>query len=259
MSWTATKIAPTRLSATVRSPPGRISPLTAIVLAIVISLAGFLASWLLSHAFIWVSLAYLAVSLTYSLYWKHQVILDLMAIPACFLLRALAGTTLLEVKLSAWLFVCLSLLALLVSIGKRLHELNLLEESGQVHRPVLADYSRPFLVQALTMASSAAVVSYSVYCISSETAKIHPALVFSVPLVIYSLLRYMYLVFHCDQGGQPEDIFLSDCPMQIAIVLWVVLTIAIFAGLFPHPRAVLPGIRTGHRVATLLALPHDDG
>lgn len=206
---------------------GRIRPGAAIVFAIMLALAGFAASWALSHTFIWVSLAYLVVSLSYSLYWKHLVILDMMAIPACFLLRALAGTTLLKVWLSPWLFVCLSLLALLVAIGKRRHELTLLE-CGQAHRPVLADYSRLFLDQALTMAASAALVSYSVYCISSPTAMTHRALVFTVPLVIFSLLRYMYLVFHCEQGGQPEDIFLADRPMQISIMLWVALMIAIF-------------------------------
>lgn len=213
---------------------GRIKPGTAITLAILVALAGFAASWTLSHAFIWVSLAYLAVSITYSLYWKHQVILDLMSIPAGFLLRALAGTTLLHVHLSSWLFVCLTLLTLLVAIGKRLHELNLLVESGHLHRPVLANYSRPFLDQALGMSAAATAVSYSVYCLTSPTAQgapgmqPHPALVFTVPLVIYCLLRYMYLVLHCDQGGQPEDIFLSDRPMQLAILLWVLLVVGIF-------------------------------
>jgi len=208
---------------------GRIRPGAAITLAIIITLLGCVASCLLKHHFIWVALAYLVVTLSYSLYWKHLVILDLLAIPACFLLRALAGTRLLEVHLSSWLFVCVSLLALLVAIGKRRHELTMLEENSQSHRPVLAEYSHLFLDQALTMAATAALVSYSVYCISSATAIKHPKLVFTVPLVIFSLLRYMYLVFHCDQGGQPEDIFLDDRPMQISIVLWVVLTVAIFA------------------------------
>ncbi len=78
------------------------------------------------------------------------------------------------------------------------------------------------------MAATAALVSYAVYCISSDTGRHHHGLVFTVPLVIYGLLRYMYLVLHCEQGGQPEDIFLSDRPMLVTIGLWVVATIVIF-------------------------------
>jgi len=225
---------------------GRIQPAAAIAMAIIIALLGTLISYQLKpvtpwhhtffweHAFLWVALAYLVETVTYSLFLKHQVILDLMTIPAGFLLRALAGTTLLGVQLSSWLFVCLMLVTLLVAIGKRLHELNLLVESGQEHRPVLADYSRPFLDHALSMAAAAAAVSYSVYCLTSPTAqgapgmRAHPALVFTVPVVLYSLLRYMYLVLHADQGGQPEDIFLADRPMQIAILVWTVMAVGIF-------------------------------
>ena len=207
---------------------GRIRPATAITAAALLSLLGFAASWALSPRFALVALVYLLLSLTYSVVWKHQVILDLLAITGGFLLRALAGTTLVEVNLSAWLFVCLLLLALLVGLGKRLHEFTLLEGNGHVHRPVLAEYSRPFLDHALSMAAAAVIVSYSVYCISSPTAALHPWLVLTVPVVLYSLLRYMYLVLHCRQGGQPEDIFLTDRPIQVAILLWVAMIVGIF-------------------------------
>lgn len=207
---------------------GRLRPADVLILAGVLAAAALAGAWLVLPAFAAVALAYLLLTFAYTLYWKHQVILDLLAITGGFLLRALAGTVVLGVTLSPWLFVCVSLLALLLGLGKRRHELGLLEEESVNHRPVLADYSRQFLDQALTMAASSSVVSYAVYCISSPTAEAHHRLVFTVPLVIYGVLRYLYLVLHHNQGGQPEEMLLGDRPLLATVVLWMLAVVTAF-------------------------------
>ncbi|MHB9131037.1 MAG: decaprenyl-phosphate phosphoribosyltransferase [Armatimonadota bacterium] len=207
---------------------GRITPSAAVSVAILLACGGLLASWYLSHPFALVAAGYLALTLIYSLHWKREVILDLLTIAAGFVLRALAGTVVLGVETSPWLFVCVFLLALMLGLGKRRHELYLLEEEATNHRPVLADYGQPFLDQALGMNAAAAIVTYAVYAISSPTAKAHPWLVATVPLVLYGMLRYLYLVFQREGGGQPEELFLTDRPLYLTILFWVALVVGVF-------------------------------
>ena len=206
----------------------RIRPGAAIGMAMVLAGLALGAAGMLGRLLLFVALAYLAVTLTYSLYWKHQVILDLLAIAGGFLLRALAGTVVLGVVTSSWLFVCVFLLALLLGLGKRRHELFMLEGKASSHRPVLQEYGRPFLDQGLAMTSASAIVTYAVYAISSPTAAAHSWLVFTVPLVMYAILRYLYLVFHRDLGGSPEELFLKDRPLYLTIALWALSVVYIF-------------------------------
>jgi len=206
---------------------GRVSRPAALVVALTLIGAGLAAAVLLDPLFALVAAGYIALTATYSWKWKHLVILDLMAITGGFVLRALAGTVVIGVTLSPWLFVCVSFLALLLGFGKRRHEFNLLTEA-HVHRPVLEHYSRRFIDQSMTMVSAAAVLTYAVYAISSPTALRHPLLVLTVPFVIYAVLRFNWLVFHRDLGGQPEELFLTDRPLLAAVVLWGVCLVAIF-------------------------------
>jgi 4-hydroxybenzoate polyprenyltransferase len=207
---------------------GRIRRSTAITVAVLLGISSLLAAWALDPYFAIVALAYLAVTLTYTLFWKREVILDLAAIAGGFLLRALAGTVILGVEISPWLFVCISLLALLLGLGKRRNELLVLADNHEAHRPVLAHYSRNFLDHAMTTVASASLVTYAVYAISSPTAHAHPQLVYTVPLVIYAILRYCYLALHHDQGGQPEEMLLTDRPLVITIGLWAAAIVTIY-------------------------------
>jgi len=122
-----------------------------------------------------------------------------------------------------------SFLALLLGFGKRRHEFNLLD-GAHIHRPVLEHYSRRFIDQSFTMVSSGAVMTYAVYAISSATAQGHPLLGLTVPFVIYAVLRFLYLVFHRELGGQPEELFLTDRPLLLSVVLWGTVAMGVFLG-----------------------------
>jgi 4-hydroxybenzoate polyprenyltransferase len=184
--------------------------------------------WLAKWPATLVGAAYLVLTLSYSYIWKHRVILDIIAIAGCFLLRALAGTVCLGVSLSPWLFVCLSFLALLLGFGKRRNELKLLQGGAENHRPVLARYSLAFTEQMIMVMTASTIMTYAIYAILSPTAVRHPALVYTVPLVLYATMRYIYLIQHFNRGGQPEEIFLTDRPMIITLLLWGVLISVIF-------------------------------
>jgi 4-hydroxybenzoate polyprenyltransferase len=204
---------------------GRVSAPAAVIVSLLLAGGALAAAWRLGWLFAAVALGYLLVTISYSLYWKHRVLLDLLAIAAAFLLRGVAGAAALQVVISPWLFLCLSLLALLLAVGKRRHEVGLTEGSDAC-RPVLADYSQPFLDQALTMVSAAAVVIYAIYALLSPTATAHPWLVATVPPVLYGVLRYLYLVFHHERGGEPEELFFSDRPLALAVGVWALTAVA---------------------------------
>ena len=76
------------------------------------------------------------------------------------------------------------------------------------------------------------VVCYSVYTIESKTAQEHPHLWITVPIVIYTLCRYMYLVYQKGMGGEPEEALMHDRAMQIAILLWLATVLLLLA--FDH-------------------------
>jgi len=207
---------------------GRIRPVTAIVVAAALLAAGMAGAVMLGWQVMLVTAAYLALTLAYSIVLKHRVIVDLLAIAAGFLLRALAGTVCLGVELSPWLFVCLSFLSLMLGLGKRRHEIGLLNAEAANHRPVLSQYSRSYIDQMLMMMAASSIITYAIYTINSSTARQHPALVYTVPLVLYAVMRYVYLVQHFERGGQPEEIFLTDRPMGLIVILWSLMVMAIF-------------------------------
>ena len=50
----------------------------------------------------------------------------------------------------------------------------------------------------------------------------------TIPFVLYALFRYLYLVQVKHIGGAPEDVLLTDRPLQVAIVLWGLTVLFIF-------------------------------
>ncbi|MHB9026638.1 MAG: decaprenyl-phosphate phosphoribosyltransferase [Armatimonadota bacterium] len=206
----------------------RIRPAAAWGVAVLLGVGGIAGTAVLDLHVGLLALGYLALTVSYSFIWKHLVILDAVAIAVGLILRAFAGTAVLQIALSPWLFVCLWLLALVLGFGKRRHELCLTTVEPQEQRPVLAQYTCQFLDQATPAVLGAALVSYSVYAIMSPTALHHPALVYTVPLVAYGMLRYLYLVNVSEQAGQPEEIFLTDRPIIITVILWALLVAGIF-------------------------------
>ena len=66
----------------------------------------------------------------YSLFFKHVVILDVLIISMGFVLRAVAGALVIEVRISSWFLICTFLLSLFLALGKRRHELVLLNNQA---------------------------------------------------------------------------------------------------------------------------------
>jgi hypothetical protein len=124
------------------------------------------------------------------------------------------------VRFSPWLYVCMTLLALLISFGKRRHELVLLKENANAHRQSLQEYNLALLDQAITIVTASTLLAYALYTFSAEGLPPNHTMMLTIPFVLYAIFRYLYLVHVKGIGGAPEEIVLSDRPLQAAVVLW---------------------------------------
>jgi 4-hydroxybenzoate polyprenyltransferase len=166
---------------------------------------------------------YLAISALYSLRLKHAVLLDIMAIAAGFVLRAVGGAEAIGVEMSLWFLACVPLLSLLLAVGKRRHELLSMEDPIR-HRGVLSEYPTQLLDQLIAVLSAAIVMAYLLYAMDSAKPYL---LMLTSPLVIYGVFRYLYLVYHRAEGGSPDELLLADPPLLVTVTLWGVATGAV--------------------------------
>lgn len=221
-------------------PKKRYRPIAAGVLplsvaraaAVVIVGLSFPLAYLLSPTFTLVLLSYFLLNLAYSKWLKHVPIIDVFVLASFYVLRVVAGLTIIHVaRFSPWLYVVTTLLALYVGFGKRRAELALLAEEANSHRKVLDGYTIPLLDQFITIVSAATIGAYSLYTFSAVNLPENHAMMLTIPFAIYGIFRYLYLVQIKQGGGAPEEELFRDRPLQIAIVLWglaVVLILYLF-------------------------------
>jgi 4-hydroxybenzoate polyprenyltransferase len=200
---------------------GRVSLGTGWALLVLVAVISVCASFLLDTGFGFVVLCYLLLQTSYTLHLKHVVILDVFVISFGFLLRVVAGAMAIHVVVSSWILVCTMLLALFLALSKRRHELILLEGRADQHRLSLKEYSPYLLDQMIGVVTSATLVAYTVFTLSTETvAKFGSHMVLTVPFVLYGIFRYLYLVHSKNSGGRPEETLLTDIPLQLDILAY---------------------------------------
>ena len=188
-----------------------------------LALGSLSAGFLLRPAFGMALLGYFVLQIAYCVTLKHIVLIDIFTIAIGFVLRAVAGALVINANISNWLLLCTLQLALFLGFGKRRQELVLLGAGAGKHRANLDDYSVPLLDQIINIVVGITIVCYSVYSVDSPTAQIHPHLWLTVPVVIYALFRYMYLVYQKGWGGAPDEVLQKDRALQAAIAVWFLL------------------------------------
>jgi 4-hydroxybenzoate polyprenyltransferase len=176
--------------------------------------------------------AYMALQVAYSLRLKHIVLVDVFAIAAGFVLRALAGAVAVAVPISSWLYLCTILLSLFLGLSKRRQEVVLLEDGAIAHRQILEEYSLPLLDQLITIVTSATIITYSLYTFQSETAGDRRLMV-TIPFAIYGIFRYLYLVQQRRMGGNPAEVLLRDRHIQAVVIGWVAVALFVLY-VVPH-------------------------
>ncbi len=206
-------------------------PAAAAAVVVLVGAAGLL-SVRLGRPFALVLAVYLVLNVLYTLWLKHMVILDVMTIAISFVLRVEAGSTATGIEISRWLLLCTIFLALFLAFSKRRHEITLLAHEASGQRPVLDHYSPAFLDQMINVVTASSVVSYALYCVAPETVeKYHTQdLVFTIPLVLYGIFRYLYLMYQRPGERNPTEAILRDPPFLINILLWGLVVVWIVYG-----------------------------
>ena len=193
----------------------------AVVIAFVV--LGLAAAWiLLSKGFFITAAAYLATTLSYSMFFKHLPVLDVMGIAAGFIFRAVAGAEAISVESSPWFLTCILFGALFIGLSKRLAELKLLEGVAGDHRKVLDDYSIELLRQFITVTTACSLISYALYTFEGSHGQ---SLMLTLPFVVYGVFRYLFLVERKDLGGEPSAILLKDRPMQLCMIFFFLVAV----------------------------------
>jgi decaprenyl-phosphate phosphoribosyltransferase len=157
---------------------------------------------------------YIVLNYAYTFRLKHEPILDIFSIAIGFVLRIYAGAYALSVPVSSWMFVTTLALALYLASLKRRQELK----QGAVDaRLVLEKYSVALMDRYAEISATGALVFYSIFVMSTR-----PELVITVPLVLFGLFRYWYVVEKLDGGDSPTDALLADWQLLCTVLLWVV-------------------------------------
>jgi 4-hydroxybenzoate polyprenyltransferase len=174
-----------------------------------------------------VALIYVATMLLYSFLLKNIVIVDVFALAAGLVLRALAGAAAIHVPASPWLYACTVLLALYLGISKRRHELVLLEEDAVKHRLILKEYTPEFLDEMISVTTASFVMAYSLYTFSAPNLPKEHQMMLTIPFALYVVFRLLYLVHVKNMGGSPEEMVLRDKPLFGALVAWGIVAVGI--------------------------------
>jgi 4-hydroxybenzoate polyprenyltransferase len=224
---------------------GRLSVAAAASSSLLIMVVVMAAAWLHAQRFAMVLTAYLFIQILYSIKLKNIVILDVLIIASGFVLRAIAGVTIAmdagyeDVSISHWLILCTFFLAMFLGFAKRRWEVVSLGKGAAGHRKSLEEYNVPLLDEMMGIATAASILGYSIYSISDRTIRmVSTKLWVTIPFVVYGIFRYLYLVHVRGHGGNPDRLLLSDKPLLLNILLWII-SVAIAITLFPGPESTM--------------------
>jgi 4-hydroxybenzoate polyprenyltransferase len=229
-------VAADRLHPVKRNRPiasGKVPPRLAAVVAIVLAIGGLGMAFALGGPFALVASLYLLLTISYSIWLKHLVLIDVFGIAAGFVLRAVGGAVVIGVPVSPWLYVCTVLGSLFLALGKRRNELELLEGGAGGHRKNLEEYTLELVDHLILIVASVTIMAYSLYTFTADNLPRDHSMMLTIPLVVYGLFRYLYLVRVRRQGGAPEDLFLTDPGMLGTAIAWAGVSLVVLY-LLPH-------------------------
>jgi 4-hydroxybenzoate polyprenyltransferase len=209
---------------------GQLSALRALSAAAALSAFALAASFRVGLMFGLAAAAYFGLMLAYIFWLKRIVLLDIFAIAAGFVLRAVAGAVAVSVPISEWLLICVSVLSLFLVFTKRRQEATLEATTAGGPRPGLSEYTPVLLDQMISIVAAATIVCYCLYTLSPETvAKFGSKhLVYTVPFVMYGVFRYLFLIYKRQTKESPEVVLLADPwllgdVLLYALVSWYVV------------------------------------
>ena len=205
-------------------------PIPAALIGAVLLLAVSLPlAYLLSPGFVMLTAGYFVLNISYSLWLKHIAILDVLFLASFYVIRVVAGVTLISVeRFSPWLYIATTFVALLMGIGKRRAEMLKASTQEGSTRKVLDSYTLSYLDNLLLIVLTITIITYSLYTFSAPNLPENHITMLTIPFVIYGVFRYLYLLQVEERGEAPEEIVLTDRPFQVNLLLWGASILLIF-------------------------------
>jgi decaprenyl-phosphate phosphoribosyltransferase len=201
---------------------GELDPRFAVGLGVSLLLAGLLLCAAIGPLLALVGFAYAALTLSYTLVWRHLIVFDIVAVAGGFVLRAVAGGVAAPVTLSRWFLLVVTSAAVFVAAAKRYAELRRADSSDGRRRRVLDAYSPRALELIIAGATAVAVLAYGMWAFSLPAVRGIPWRPLTIVPFAACMLRYSEVV-HRGAGEAPEEVLLSDRPLQLAGLVWLVL------------------------------------
>ncbi len=224
---------------------GRLPVTFAVIEGLGLAVLALLLAAGLNPLFYYTMLAYLGIQVLYSIGLKNIPILDILIIATGFIIRVYAGAFVINAHLSVWFLLCVISVALFLASGKRRAEFNMVRDTEAVTRKSLKRYKKELLNSYVTMFGNAAWMSWALFTFFespkaslpvwlflaelSRTTTINKLLMVTIPIVIFGIMRYEYLIFE-GRSEAPEKVLLTDKALIITIVVWTTLIIWIFYG-----------------------------
>jgi decaprenyl-phosphate phosphoribosyltransferase len=219
----ADRMHPTKRERPVAS--GALSVRTALIGGVILGAAGLGLSFLARPQLTLVLAAYLALTAAYSTWLKHEAVIDLAAVAAGFVLRAIAGGVAVGVEISPWFLIVAGAGSFFIVTGKRHAELLELGDDAADVRPSLEMYSTSFLGYVRAVTSSVAILAYCLWAFE-VSGRVGDTTWFEVSIIpfVLAFLRYA-LLLEQGGGGAPEELVMRDRTLLVLGACWV----AIFA------------------------------
>jgi len=211
-------------------PAGLISIKNAVITVIIFAAILGLFLPALNFKFRIFLLSYFLLNIFYTFIFKHIVLLDIFSLAAGFMIRVLAGAFVISVEISSWLILTTMFISLFLGVMKRRSELVLTsDEPGKSTRKVLASYSLNFTDQMSTIAAAGVIICYALYTVSERTIKVFNTdnMIYTTPFVVFGIFRYMFLVYMIKKGENTVEIMLTDIPMIINVILYIISIVLI--------------------------------
>jgi len=198
---------------------GEVSLWQAALIGCVFAVAAFFILSLLPSECAIIAIIYIALNLSYTGWLKRIAIIDIFLISFCYVLRVLMGCYALTVTVSPWIILTTFLLALFLGFSKRYHEMGF--DDHVRHRQNLQHYNRNLLDRLVTITSGAALITYAIYTTEIAKQTGHVGVVYTVVFVAFGLFRYLQSIYVFNEGGEPENIVMTDKFQLVNFAAWL--------------------------------------
>jgi len=215
---------------------GRVPISVAWITSLLFLVVGLLISLSISPTFFLMAALFSTLEYTYSLFFKHISVIDILTITGAYFLRVYAGEAATGYHISIWLALAVLCLALFLAIGKRRAELTLIQRYKGVPtdtRLTLSNYSEKLLDTYTAMFANSTFISYAMYTFLVQPVKRgffwnlttenslpdRKWMMITIPFVLYGIMRYMQLIYE-GKGESPEKVVTADLPLLLTILAW---------------------------------------